>query len=183
LFGFAAKWKRLKPARLKRLADSIDALVEKDNRAIDIARVVEAKRASGAVELHHIFRRFVDSVNALATKASLVLDPEEFEEGMFLDSNQNFFQIHVRGRILLVTFGPPFENISTENFRIPYILEGTVRCFNQELLEHESIEEHSVFYCYCMNGIEAEWRYSKAHTYQTGPVDNAYLASVFESLL
>jgi hypothetical protein len=170
----------LKPGRLKRLADSIDGLVEKDNRAIEIARSVEQKRAAGAVELHEIFRRFVESVNALATKASLVLDPEQFEEKMFLDSDQNFFQIHVRGRILLVTFGPPFENVSTENFREPYILEGAVRCFNQELLEHESIEEHQVFYC--VNGLPG-WRYSKPHTYQTGPLDEGYLTSVFESLL
>ncbi len=170
----------MKPARLKRLADSIDALVEKDNRAIEVARSVEQKRAGGAVELHQIFRRFVGSVNALATKASLVLDPEEFAEEMFMDSDQNFFQIHVRGRILLVTFGPPFENVSTENFKDAYILEGSVRCFNQELLEHESIEEHQVFFC--VEGALG-WRYSKPHTYQTGPLDEAYLASVFESLL
>ncbi len=90
LFGFAAKWKKLKPARLKRLADSIDALVEKDNRAIDQTRGIEAKRCIAAVELHQIFRHFVESVNALATKASLVLDPDEFEESMFLDSDQEF---------------------------------------------------------------------------------------------
>jgi hypothetical protein len=181
LFGFAARWKKLKPARLKKLADSIDALVEKDNRAIEAARSIETKRVLAAVELHRIFRGFVDSVNRLAKKASLVLDPEEFDESMFLDSDQNFFQIHVRGRILLVTFGPPFEILSTENFREPYILEGMVRCFNQELLEHESIEEHQIF-C-CLNGSATGWRFSKAHTYQTGPVDEAYLASVFESLL
>ena len=181
MFGFAAKWKTLKPARLKKLADSIDALVEKDTRAIEAARNVEAKRVLAAVELHRIFRRFVDTVNALATKASLTLDPEEFDESMFLDSDQNFFQIHVRGRILLVTFGPPVENVSTENFREPYILEGMVRCFNQELLEHESIEEHQIFYC--INGGAGGWRFSKAPTYQTGPVDDGYLASVFETLL
>jgi hypothetical protein len=156
-------------------------LVEKDNRAIDQTRNIEAKRMVAAVELHQIFRHFVDSVNALATKASLVLDPDEFEENMFLDSDQNFFQIHVRGRILLVTFGPPFENISTENFREPYILEGRVRCFNQELLEHESIDEHQIFYC--LHGPSAGWRYSKIIAYQTGPVDDSYLASVFELLL
>ena len=166
---------------MKKLAETIDALVEKDNRAIDMARSIEAKRMTGAVELHQIFRGFVERVNALATKTSLELDPEEFDESMFLDSDQNFFQIHVRGRILLMTFGPPFETLSTENFKEPYILEGTVRCFNQELLEHESIEEHRAFYC--MNGGSAVWRYSKPHTYQTGPIDEAYLASVFESLL
>ncbi len=159
----------------------IDALVEKDNLAIDSTRRIEKKRLVGAVELHAIFLSFVQRVNVLAKKAALVLDPEEFDEKMFLDSDQNFFQIHVRGRILLVTFGPPFEMISTENYRDPYILEGTVRCFNQELLEHESIEEHLVFYCIDCPG--AGWRYSKPHTYQTGAVDEAYLASVFESLL
>jgi hypothetical protein len=148
---------------------------------VDAARSIEAKCVIAAMELHMIFRRFVDSVNVLATKASLTLDPEEFDESMFLDSDQNFFQIHVRGRIVLVTFGPPSEGISTENFREPYILEGTVRCFNQELLEHESIEEHQVFYC--PDGGPVGWRYSKAHTYQTGPVDESYLASVFELLI
>jgi hypothetical protein len=158
----------------------IDSLVDKDNLVIDANRRIESKRVTGAVELHTIFRSFVENVNALATKTGLVLDPEEFDESMFLDSDENFFQIHVRGRILLVTFGPPFEMISTENYRDPYILEGTVRCFNQELLEHESIEEHQVFYCVDCPG--AGWRFSKPRTYQTGPVDESYLASVFESL-
>ncbi len=176
----------MKPARLKRLAETIDALVDKDTRAVELVRRMEVKRAAGAVELHGIFRAFVHSVNALTKKASLVLDPEDFDESMFLDSDQNFFQIHVRGRILLVTFGPPmegvsFESVSTENFREPYILEGTARCFNQELLEHESIEEHQIFYC--VEGTARGWRFLKAHTYQTGPVDETYLASVFESLL
>jgi hypothetical protein len=181
LFGFAGKWTKLKPARLKKLADAIDALVEKDNRAIEAARSIETKRMRAAVELHRVFRHFVESVNALATKTSLVLDPDEFDESMFLDSDQNFFQIHVRGRILLATFGPPLDNLSTEKFRDPYILEGMVRCFNQELLEHESIEEHQIFYC--VNSSGAGWRFSKAPTYQTGPLDEAYLASVFEALL
>jgi hypothetical protein len=156
-------------------------LVEKDNHALENAHAIQQKRGAAAVELHLIFKAFVASVNALATKASLVLDPEIFDEAMFIEADENFFQIHVRGRILLVTFGPPDENISTENFREPYILEGVVRCFNQELLEHESIEEHHVFYC--MSGAALGWRFSKPHTYQIGPVDETYLTSVFESLL
>jgi hypothetical protein len=159
----------------------IDALVEKDNRTIEQNRRIEEKRAAAATELHAIFRSFVGQINSMTATAALVLDPEEFDETMFLDSDQNFFQIHVRGRILLATFGPPFEMISTENFREPYILEGAVRCFNQELLEHESIEEHQLFYCIDSPGDS--WRYSKPHTYQTGLVDEDYLASVFESLM
>jgi hypothetical protein len=181
LFGFAARWKRSKPSRLKRLAETIDALVEKDKRQIELSRKVEQRRIEGAVELHRLFRSFVSEVNALASSPGLVLDPEEFAGGQFIDSDQNFFQIHVRGRILLVTFGPPSEDVSTEDYGEPYILEGTVRCFNQELLEHESIEEHQIFYC--LSNAAAEWRYSKLRTYQTGRVDENYLASVFESLL
>jgi hypothetical protein len=181
LFGFGEKWKRSKPARLKKLAETIDALVEKDDRMTELNRRVEAQRAAAAVELHGIFRAFVEDVNSIATKAGLALDPDEFDESMFLDSDLNFFQIHVRGRILLVTFGPAAELISTENFRDPYILEGTARCFNQELLEHESIEEHLVFFC--VNCAVAGWRYAKPRTYQTGPVDENYLVTIFESLL
>jgi hypothetical protein len=166
---------------LKKLAETIDALVEKDKRQVEFSRRIEQRRIEGAVELHSVFRSFVAEVNSFATSAGLSLDPEEFAPNQFVDSDQNFFQIHVRGRILLVTFGPPAEEISTENYRDPYILEGAVRCFNQELLEHESIEEHQLFYC--IDCPAPGWRYSKLRTYQTGAVDESYLASVFESLL
>ena len=33
------------------------------------------------------------------------------------------------------------ELVSTEDFRVPYTLEGTVRAFNQELLDKDLIEE------------------------------------------
>jgi hypothetical protein len=181
LFGFAGNWKRDRPARLKRLADTIDALVEKDSRAIALNRQIEARRAEASVELHEIFRAFVSQVNTLTSKAGLTLDPDEFESGQFMESDENCFQIHVRGRILLVTFGPPAEPVSTEEFTEPYILQGVARCFNQELLEHESIEEHRLFYC--MDGKSRGWRFAVPRTYQIGPVDENYLASVFEMLL
>lgn len=181
MFGFAGNWKRDRPARLKRLAETIDALVEKDNIAVELNRRIDARRVAASVELHELFSKFVSQVNALTSKAGLTLDPEEFEASQFLDSNENCFQIHVRGRILLVTFGPPPEPISAEDFTAPYILEGFARCFNQELLEHESIEEHRLFYC--MDSPVEGWHYSMPRTYQSGPVDDGYLASVFEMLL
>jgi hypothetical protein len=181
LFGFAGNWKRDRPTRLKRLADTIDALVEKDNRTIEQSRLVEDRRAKASVELHEIFRDFVARVNALASKAALTLDPDEFDSSQFMDSDENCFQIHVRGRILLVTFGPPGEPISTEDFPEPYVLHGTARCFNQDFLEHESIEEHRLFYC--MEGRNPGWRFVMPRTYQSGPLDENYLASVFEMLL
>jgi hypothetical protein len=181
LFGFAGNWKRDRPARLKRLADTIDALVERDTRTIEQTRRIEENRANASVTLHEIFRGFVTHVNALTSKAALTLDPEEFDSSQFMDSDENCFQIHVRGRILLVTFGPPEEPVSTEDFPEPYVLHGTARCFNQDFLEHESIEEHRLFYC--MDGRNPGWRYAMPRTYQSGPLDESYLASVFEMLL
>jgi hypothetical protein len=181
LFGFAANWKRDRPTRLKRLAETVDALVDKDNRTIEWSRRLETRRADASVELHQIFSAFVAQVNALTTKAALSLDPEEFDSSQFMDSDENCFQIHVRGRILLVTFGPPEEPISTEDFPEPYVLHGVSRCFNQDLLEHESIEEHRLFYC--MDRKAQGWRYAIPRTYQSGPIDEIYLTSVFEMLL
>src|SRR5260370_38908107 len=134
-----------------------------------------------AVELHTIFRDFITRVNAIVKTTGLVLDPPEFDESLFLDSDQNVLQINVRGRILMVSFGPTLLTVSTENFRDPYILEGAVRGFNQDLLEHNSIEEHSLFYC--VDCTEAGWRYFKSRTYESGPVDDDYLISVFDLLL
>ena len=38
------------------------------------------------------------------------------------------------------------ELVSTEEFRIPYTLAGSVRAFNQELLDQDLIEEQADFF-------------------------------------
>ena len=120
-------------------------------------------------------------MNGLLTRTELVLDPPEFTDGEYLDSDQNFFQIHVRGRVLLLAFGPSEHSVSTENFREPYTLEGTVRCFNQDLLEHNSIEEQLIFYCRSVK--ECGWRYSNPRTHQAGDLDEEYLVTLFSLLV
>ena len=53
--------------------------------------------------------------------------------------------MNVRGRILQVAFEATVELVSTEDFRVPYTLHGSVRAFNQELLDKDIIEEQLIF--------------------------------------
>jgi hypothetical protein len=90
-------------------------------------------------------------------------------------------QINVRGRILQVEFKTTVELVSTEDFRIPYTVEGHIRAFNQELLDKHIIEEQLIFYT-----LEKErnmWRFFDARTYRSGPFDQSYLISLMEQLI
>ena len=167
--------------RLKRLASSIEALAKKDEIQLGRAREMALLRQSAAVELHNICRRFVDSVNRLLSEKMMVLDPPEFPESAFLDETANLIQINVRGRILQVAFEATPELSSTEDFRIPYTLSGTVRAFNQELLEKESIEEQLIFFT--LEKKRGMWRFFDARTYRSGPLDEEYLIGLMEQLI
>ena len=59
------------------------------------------------------------------------LDPRVFGEEHFRDDITNLIQINVRGRILQVAFRATPDLISTEDFRVPYTLEGTVRAVHE----------------------------------------------------
>src|SRR5262249_55734769 len=111
----------------------------------------------------------------------LRLDPAVFTPDDYNDQGFNLFQINVRGRILQTEFQATAEVVSTEEFRIPYILEGTIRFFNQRLLEQDLIEEQMLFYCREKN--RHLWRYFDARTYRTGPFDQEYLVSLMEQLV
>ena len=75
----------------------------------------------------------------------------------YSDDSPNLVQINVHGRILQVAFAATAELVSTEDFRIPYILEGSVRAFNQEMLDKDLIEEQPLFYT--MERGHNMWRY------------------------
>jgi hypothetical protein len=90
-------------------------------------------------------------------------------------------QINVRGRILQIEYGAADTLISTEEFRIPYTLAGSVRAFNQELLDKDIIEEQLIFYT--IEKHRRMWRFFDARTYRSGPFDQAYLISLLEQLL
>jgi len=167
--------------RLQRLAQRIRALAEKDERRLRRAEEVEAVRRAAARELHSVCADFVAEVNSRLDDRVVSLDPPEYGAASYNDDSTNLLQINVHGRILQVAFAATAELVSTEDFRIPYILEGSVRAFNQELLDKDLIEEQPLFYT--MERNRNMWRYFEARTYHSGPFDRDYLVSVMERIL
>jgi hypothetical protein len=168
-------------ARLKRLAESIDRLVEKDENSLGRVREVRALRRAAAAELYGICSNFVTAVNRLVSRGAVVLDPPEYDEGSFHEESANLVQMNVRGRILQVEFEATLELLSTEDFRIPYTLQGVVRAFNQELLDKDIIEEQLIFYT--CERHKKMWRFFDARTYRSGPFDEEYLIALMEQLI
>jgi hypothetical protein len=171
----------LQKERLKKLASRVDALAAKDESLLRRAREIMTLRREAALELHGICAGFVRAMNELLKLTELEFAPPEYSAGSFQENGVNLFQINARGRLLQISFQATPELISTENFRAPYILEGSVRCFNQPLLEQDLIEEQSIFCTLEKN--RTLWRFFKARTYQSGPLDMDYLISLLEQLV
>ena len=167
--------------RLQRLAQRIRALSEKDERRLRRVHEVEAVRRAAALELHSVCADFVAEVNAMLDDHDVLLDPPDYSAASYSGDSVNLLQINVHGRILQVSFTATPELVSTEDFRIPYVLEGSVRAFNQELLDKDLIEEQPLFYT--MERHRNMWRYFETRTYHSGPFDREYLISVMERIL
>ncbi|MDR3703772.1 MAG: hypothetical protein P4L56_29250 [Candidatus Sulfopaludibacter sp.] len=167
--------------RLKRLAQSIDALSEKDEILMRYTRDMTALRRAAAAELHSICAGFVSAVNLLLSQGTVTLDPPEFSTAIFRDYAPNLIQINVRGRILQVGYTVTEDLSSTEDFRIPYTLEGFVRAFNQKLLDKNLIEEQLIFYTLEKSGNL--WRFFDARTYRSGAFDQDYLVTLMEQII
>jgi hypothetical protein len=156
-------------------------LPAKDESSLSRTREIGAIRFAAALELHTICQDFVSSLNRLLSNGELALDPTEFTAASFQAEAINLFQIGVRGRILQVAFGATPELLSTEDFRVPYTLAGSVRAFNQELLDQEIIEEQLIFYT--VENQSKMWRFFDPRTYRSGTFDQEYLVSVMEQLI
>lgn len=173
--------KELRETRLKRLAAEIDALNAKDDFQIRRAREIAGMRRAAAFELYSICSDFVSAINPLLQNGDLTLDPPHYNPEAFEADTPNLIQLHIRGRILQMEYAATEELVSTEDFRIPYILQGFIRAFNQELLDKDLIEEQLIFYTLeRQNGM---WRYFDARTYRSGPFDEMYLVSLMEQLV
>ena len=167
--------------RLKRLARSIDALADRDQDLLNRVREITALRRRAAAEIHTICAEFVVSLNRLLLREAVVFDPPDFSEGAFREEGRNLIQINVRGRILQIEFGSTPELVSTEDFRVPYTMDGSVRAYNQELLDKDIIEEQLLYYT-----LEKDikwWRFFDPRTYRSGPFDQEYLVSLMEQLI
>ena len=170
-----------KDDRLQRLARRIRSLADTDERRVRRVHEVEAMRRAAARELHSVCDDFVAAVNGRLDDRVVLLDPPEFSAASYSDDSPNLVQINVHGRILQVAYAATAELVSTEDFRIPYILEGSVRAFNQEMLDKDLIEEQPLFYT--MERDRNMWRYFETRTYRSGPFDRDYLISVMEQIL
>jgi hypothetical protein len=166
---------------LKRLAASLDALADKDEKLLRQAEEIAGLRRKAAVQLHTVCADFVAVLNGLLSRTELRLDPHSYSAESFQDEGINLMQINARGRLVQVDFSATPELISTEDFRVPYILQGSVRCLNQKLLDQDLVQEHLLFYC--LERSRRFWRYFDARTYRTGPFDQEYLISLLEQLM
>jgi len=168
-------------ARLKRLAGKIDALEDKDTASMRKAREVTAMRREAAAALYHLCRAFVDSMNDLLTRGHIVLNPAHYADDSFREDAANLIMMNIRGRILQVEFEVTPELVSTEDFRVPYTLQGFVRGFNQELLEKDLIEEQLIFYT--LEKPKPIWRFFDVRTHRSGRFDQGYLVSLMDRLV
>lgn len=167
--------------RLKKLAKSLDALARKDEIRLRQAHEINSMRRQAAAGLHRICLNFVTDLNQLLSEIELEFQPEEYRADSFSDEGINLFQINARGRILQIRFEATPELISTEDFRVPYILAGTIRCFNQQLLERDLIEEQLLFFT--VEKTRQLWRFFDARTYRSGEFDAGYLTGLMERLV
>lgn len=166
---------------MSRLAAAIEAIGGRDQNLIQESALVDSLRSEGAAALHKLCRDFVDDLNGRLTQPVLVLDPAEWNPDNFNDSGANLLQISLRGRLLQLEYAPTEEPYSSEDFRHRYVMRGGVRSFNQDLLEHDTVDEQQIYFCPHETG--AQWHFFDARTYRTGILDMDYLANELERLL
>jgi hypothetical protein len=167
--------------RIARLAKQIGSEVKKDKHLLlSEAEILELRR-QGASELYSICADFVAAVNQLLTPPILELTPAEHSAEMFHESSINLIQMSAQGRIIQIAFEATREVFSTEKFLIPYILEGEVRAFNQEMLERTQVRSQALFFC--LEEKRNTWHYFEWLHGRTGDFDRDQLVSLLERLV
>jgi len=167
--------------RLKKLAGRIQELTAKDSDLLQKSLEILAVRREAAVGLHRMCAALVNDLNPLLPQQEVILDPLEFSEADFRDASANWIQINIRGRILRISFQATEELTSTEDFRVPYCLEGVVRGFHQQRLEKDLIEEQLLFYT--VEKDQRMWRYFDPRTYRSGPFNEEHLFSLLDQMI
>jgi hypothetical protein len=114
------------------------------------------------------------------SEGNIELAPSAYSPEAFDEAGVNVIQMSSQGRQVQITFAAGAQLVSTEKFRIPYVLEGEVRAYNQKMLERFQIVTFSVFYCV---GEEVSgWRFYDWRTLRTGPVNQQFLVNLMEGL-
>lgn len=159
---------------IAKLARQIDATQRAERFLVD-ADLVGKLRHQGAIDLHRLCADFVSSLNSKLSETLLELSPPSYAGEAFRDSGPNLIQISSRGRQMQIAFEAPDELSSTEKFLMPYILEGEVRTYNQEMLDHFDIRSRMIFLC-VEDGGKTLWRFFDWRTSSTGPLTDEILA-------
>jgi len=162
-----------------RLARQIDAASKSERFSVDAAAVGDLRRR-GAAELHSVCAEFVSSVNRNLSESAIELSPAGYSPETFRESGVNIMQISSQGRQVQITFAAGAQLLSTEKFRMPYVLEGEVRAYNQKMLERFEIVTYSLFYCVAEEVFG--WRFYDWRTLRTGPVNQEFLVELMEAV-
>jgi hypothetical protein len=174
--------------RIRRLARKIEDLRRKDESSAMRRREIGRQRLEAARQLHSVCQCFVGKINELIKEDQMSLVPGDFS-GETTEDCRWQYMLNVRGRVLLIDLEPPPSLVSTELFRKPYIMQGEVRFFNQELLDDSRVEEHGLFFCPgeglkdASGRRQGAWLFWNGRSYKSGPVDDAYLAELMEQLM
>jgi hypothetical protein len=167
--------------RIARLARQIGEDVGKERHLLLTDGEVLEFRRRGAAELHTICADFAASVNRLLTPPVLEMAPPDFASEMFRNSSANLFQLNAQGRIVQIAFESTRERFSTDKFLIPYILEGEVRAYNQEMLERTQVRSHALYYC--IEDSQKAWRYHDWASGRSGLFSQEQLVSLMERIV
>jgi len=167
--------------RLQALAGRLDALAAADDRRIQQAQQIAGLRRQGAKELHELCRSVVDELNPLLTRFRMELSPADYGDNGFRDPGKNVIQVDLRGRVVQITYEATDAYTSTEQFRIPYIIQGAIRWFNQERLDRDEMGEEWVFYSQERDGWR--WYVVDPRSRRFSPFDADHLTSILEQLV
>ena len=171
----------MQPDRLKKLARHLDALALRDGDRLRREAEIHATRRDAAARLHATCATLVRDVNEAISAVKLDMAPTEFPVNGFQGAGSTIFQIHVSGRVIQIMFQGTEPLVSTENLRIPYTIEGSIRWFNQEMLDHDEIKDHRLYFTVERGGNQ--WRFYDPSTHRSGVVDEEYLAGLLEQLV
>jgi hypothetical protein len=167
--------------RLKTLASKIEAVAQKDLERVRKAQEAVRLRSRAAAELHAVCRELVDTINGLLPKPLVELAPAEYTPESFHEDGPNVFQINISGRIVQLEFRATEAPSSTEKLATPYVLEGVVRAFNQELLDLSLVPEQQLF-C-CPQAGKLNWVWFDTRSQRASLLDQERLISLLERLV
>jgi hypothetical protein len=162
-----------------RLARQVDAS-RKFEPSLISAEEVSRLRRQGACQLHQICAEFVSLLNSKLPRVPFELSPPAYVPEMFRDPDVNLMQVSAQGRQMQIVFQAPSGRFSTEKYAVPYILEGEIRSYNQQMLEHFEIRNQSLFYC--LNNETAVWQFFDWKNPRAMPLNPNLLAAVMQQL-